>query len=63
MLELLRALHPIAAKRGDGLRPELLRWQIEDALNLNLPDDQPVPIGLVEEEGVKTMTVVLSSSK
>jgi hypothetical protein len=63
MLELLRALHPIAAKRGDGLRPELLRRQIEDALNLNLPDDQPVPIGLVEEEGVKTMTVVLSSSK
>lgn len=25
MLMLLRALHPIAAQRGDGLRPELAR--------------------------------------
>ena len=63
MLRFLQALHPIAAKRGDGLRPELLRRQIEDVLTLNLPDDQPVLIGLAAEEGPKTVTRVLSSLK
>lgn len=63
MLALLRALHPITAKRGDGLRPEFLQRQIEDVLNLNLPDDQPAPARLVEEEDTKTMTAMLSSSR
>ncbi|QKC85589.1 hypothetical protein [Mesorhizobium sp. NZP2077] len=63
MLALLRALHPITARRGDGLRPEFLQRQIEDVLNLNLPDDQPVPASLVEEEHTKTMTAMLSSSR
>ncbi|BAV45378.1 Uncharacterized protein MLTONO_0475 [Mesorhizobium loti] len=58
MLAFLQALHPIAAKRGDGLRPEFLRRQIEDVLNLNLPDSQPVLVGLVEENVAKTMTAI-----
>lgn len=58
MLAFLQALHPIAAKRGDGLRPELLRRQIDDVLNLNLPDTQPVLVGLVEENVTKTMTAI-----
>ncbi|WP_146770178.1 hypothetical protein [Mesorhizobium hawassense] len=58
MLAFLQALHPIAAKRGDGLRPELLRRQIDDVLNLNLPNSQPVLVGPVEEEGAKPMTAM-----
>lgn len=56
MLAFLQALHPIAAKRGDGLRPEFLRRQIEDVLNLNSPGTQPVLVGVVEENVAKTMT-------
>ncbi|MGX5850059.1 hypothetical protein ACWGTO_23560 [Mesorhizobium sp. PL10] len=63
MLAFLQALHPIAAKRGDGLRPEFLRRQIEDVLNLDLLDNQQPVAGLVEEEGVTTVTALGSSSK
>lgn len=31
MLPLLQSLHQIAAKRGDGLRPEFLRMEAEEA--------------------------------
>lgn len=58
MLALLQALHPIAAMRGDGLRPELLRKQIEDVLDLNLPDNQPALVGPVEGEGAKTRAAI-----
>ena len=63
MLAFLQALHPIAAKRGDGLRPEFLRRQIEDVLNLNLPDNQLALARLAEAKGITTMTAVNSSSK
>ncbi|MGX5830160.1 hypothetical protein [Mesorhizobium sp. 43Arga] len=60
MLAFLQALHPIAAKRGDGLRPEFLRRQIEDVLNLDLLDNQQAVAGLVEEEGMTTVTALSS---
>lgn len=34
MLPFLQTLHLIAAKRGDGLRPEFLRMEAEEALTL-----------------------------
>ncbi|TPI78479.1 hypothetical protein [Mesorhizobium sp. B2-8-9] len=62
MMAFLQALHPIAAKRGDGLRHEFLRRQIEDVLNLNLPDNQPALAGLAEEEGITTMKAMIPRS-
>ncbi|TPL99699.1 hypothetical protein [Mesorhizobium sp. B2-3-10] len=56
MLAFLHALQPIAAERGDGLRPELLRQQIDDVLDLNLLDNQPVLVGPVEEKVAKAVT-------
>jgi hypothetical protein len=37
MLPLLQNLHLIAAKRGDGLRPEFLRMQGEAAQSVTFP--------------------------
>jgi hypothetical protein len=37
MLPLLQILHLIAAKRGDGLRPEFLRMQSEAAQSVTFP--------------------------
>lgn len=34
MLPFLRMLHPAASKRGDGLRLEFLRREIEETLDL-----------------------------
>ncbi|PBB77024.1 MULTISPECIES: hypothetical protein [unclassified Mesorhizobium] len=58
MLAFLQALHPIASERGDGLRPELLRQQIDDVLDLNFSDSQPMLVGLVEEKVAKTVTAM-----
>ncbi|MDX8514460.1 hypothetical protein [Mesorhizobium captivum] len=41
MLPFLQTLHVIAAKRGDGFRPEFLRMKAEEASRLTFPDIQP----------------------
>ncbi|MER8632630.1 hypothetical protein NKH55_23035 [Mesorhizobium opportunistum] len=59
MLPLLQILHLIAAKRGDGLRPEFLRMQSEAAQSVTfprvqtqlstLPDNRVIPAQCISE--------------
>ncbi|WP_095088286.1 hypothetical protein [Mesorhizobium sophorae] len=48
MLPLLQSLHLIAAKRGDGLRPEFLRMEAEEVLSLTFP---PIQLASLSGDG------------
>jgi len=54
MLALLQNLHLIAAKRGDGLRPEFLKMEAEAPLRIVFPHVQTQPPSYAARQGRQT---------
>lgn len=62
MLPLLQGLHLIAAKRGDGLRPEFLRMEAEETLSLVFPHVQTQPAALLGDGTTPTQGISVLQS-
>ncbi|MDX8490431.1 hypothetical protein RFN29_02460 [Mesorhizobium sp. VK22B] len=63
MRPLLQALHPIAVKRGDGLRPEFLRMDAEEALTLTFPHIQSEVEALPRNRAISILASTKPPSK